>query len=212
MILRFLHWVASHGRVYDFIQVAAGGRRVYAEVAARIPSDRPNAIVLDIGGGTGSLGCHLPCEYRYICLDLEEPKLRRFRQKVPCGIGLLADGAQLPFPDGSVDTVVCTMVAHHLPEAVFKGVLTECHRVLRPEGRLVFVDWLRRVDRLPSQILCALDRGAHPYLPERLHELFEDHFEIDCSDRLSIFHEYLLMVLRNKKQDRGTSANASPPE
>jgi len=202
MILRFLHWVASHGWVYDCIQVAAGGRRVYAEVAARIPRDRPNAIVLDIGGGTGTLGCRLPSEYRYICLDLEEPKLRTFRRKFPGGMGLLADAARLPLPDGSIDIVVCTMVAHHLPEAVLKDVLTECRRVLRAEGRFVFVDWLRRPDRLPSRILCALDRGAHPYVLESLQPLVEKHFEIDRSDRLTIFHEYLFMVLRNKQQVR----------
>ena len=208
MILRFLHWVASHGRVYDFIQVAAGGRRIYAEVAARVPSDPPHAIVLDIGGGTGTLGRHLHSGCRYICLDLEEPKLRRFRQKVPGGMGLLADGARLPLPDGSVDTVVCAMVAHHLPEAVLKDVFAECQRVLRAGGRFIFLDWLRRVDRLPSRILCALDRGAHPYVAERLQQLLENRFEIDRSDRLAIFHEYLLMVLRSKEPDRRANGHA----
>jgi ubiquinone/menaquinone biosynthesis C-methylase UbiE len=111
-------------------------------------------------------------------------------------MALMADASQLPMPDQSVDVAVCTMVAHHLPEDVFEAVLRECQRVLRPDGCFVFLDWLRPTTRVPSRILCALDRGAHPYRLEHLQRLVEEHFEIPSYDRFAIFHEYVVMVLR----------------
>jgi ubiquinone/menaquinone biosynthesis C-methylase UbiE len=201
MLLRFLHWAASHGWVYDCIQTAAGAKRVYSEVAARIPDAQNNPVILDIGGGTGSLRQYLGPNCRYICLDLEAPKVLRFRHKFPSGMGLLADAARLPIPDRSIDFTACTMVAHHLSEEVLNEVFRECRRVLRPGGRFVFLDWLRRPDRLPSRILWALDRGAHPYTPERLRELSQCYFEITRSDRFTILHEYLIVVLQKKRDN-----------
>jgi ubiquinone/menaquinone biosynthesis C-methylase UbiE len=196
MILDLLHRLASHGRVYDWIQNAVGAKRVYAAVASRIPGGSPNPVVLDIGGGTGALRRHLGFDCRYVCLDLEVPKLRAFRQKFPQGLALLGDATQLPLPDGSVDAAVCTAVAHHLPEEVFDNLLRESSRVLRPGGCLVFLDWIRPSRRIPSLILAALDRGAHPYSLARMRELIQCHFEIARSDRITIWHEYVLMVLR----------------
>ncbi len=212
MILRFLHWVASHGWVYDGIVAAVGGKRVYSEVAARIPSDRANSVVLDVGGGTGTLRRYLRSKCRYVCLDLEAPKLQTFRQKFPGGLGLLADAALLPMADRSVDVLVCTMVAHHLPEEVLEGFLREGSRVLRTDGCFVFLDWLRRPDRLPSRILCALDRGAHPYGADRLRQLCRNHFEIARSDQFTIFHEYLVMVLRRVDGDLPAASALSEHE
>jgi ubiquinone/menaquinone biosynthesis C-methylase UbiE len=202
MILRFLHWVASNGVVYDCIQTAVGANKVYSEVASRIPSEA-NPVILDIGGGTGTLRRFLSFKSRYICLDNEAPKLEAFRKKFPGGLGLLGDATRLPLPDGSVDTAVCTMVAHHLPEELLEAFLRECRRVLRPDGCFVFLDWLRPTTRVPSRILCALDRGAHPYREDRLRQLITNHFEIARADRFTILHEYFVMVLRkNKRADK----------
>jgi len=203
-MVRFLHWAASHGWVYDLIQTAAGANKVYSEVARRITSDRPNPVVLDVGAGTGTLRRHLKLNCRYICLDLETPKLQQFRRKFAGGMALMADASQLPMPDRSVDIAVCTMVAHHLPEEIFEAFLGECQRVLRPDGCFVFLDWLRPTTRVPSRILCALDRGAHPYRLEQLQRLAGEHFEIASSHRFAIFHEYMVMVLRPVSSRVGT--------
>ncbi len=47
-------------------------------------------------------------------------------------------GAALPFDDASFDAVICIDAINHLPDRA--GVLREWRRLLRPGGRIVFVD------------------------------------------------------------------------
>ena len=44
----------------------------------------------------------------------------------------------LPYPDGSFDTVLCTMAFSGYPDG--RAALAEMRRVLRPDGRLVLID------------------------------------------------------------------------
>lgn len=195
MIVRFLHWVASHGWVYDRIQLVAGATRVHSELAKFIPAG-PLDYVLDIGGGTGDVRRCWPAAARYICLDLEQPKLEAFLRKVPDGIALLADATCIPIASGAADALVCTKVAHHLPENVLEDTLRECRRTLRSGGYFVFMDALKRPSRLASKLLWSLDRGAYPYCAEQLIDILRRHFEIVETKRFSTWHEFLIVVLR----------------
>lgn len=195
MIIRFFHWAASHGWVYDRIQSAAGATRVHSELASCIPAGRLD-YVLDIGGGTGDVRKFWPSDSRYICLDIEQPKLEAFLRKVPDGIALLADATHIPIASGSVDALVCTKVAHHLPEDVLENALRECRRILKSGGYFVFMDALKRPDRLASKIMWRLDRGAFPYHPEQLIDILGRHFEIVEQKRFSTLHDFLILVLR----------------
>jgi SAM-dependent methyltransferase len=47
----------------------------------------------------------------------------------------------LPFPDGSFDVVVSSLMFHHLDAATKRGALREWRRVLAPGGALVLVDF-----------------------------------------------------------------------
>ncbi len=211
MIVRFLHWAASHGWVYDRIQSIFGAKTVYSEVAKRIRTGR-NPVVLDIGAGTGTLLRYLTGDCRYICFDLEAPKLAAFRGKFPTGMALLGDASALPVSDQSVDFAVCTMVAHHLPREVFRQLLGECRRVLRPEGCFVFLDWLRPTTRIPSRILCALDRGAHPYSLDELDSLIQERFTVTSSGRFAVYHEYVVMVLRPRLEPAPVTSSRQTAE
>ena len=57
-----------------------------------------------------------------------------------------ADGRRLPFPNASLDRVICSEVLEHVPD--FVAVLTECARTLKPGGKLgvsvprFFPEWL----------------------------------------------------------------------
>ena len=195
MLVRFLHWVASNGWVYDRIQNAAGLAQVRARLVKHIPREAVHR-VLDIGGGTGASRDLWPAASHYVCLDIEQPKLAAFRAKTPEGIALLADATRIPIASGTVDALMCQHFSHHLPEAGFEEVLRECERVLKPGGRFVFIDALRNPDRPASRLLWSLDRGSHPYGPEQLTALLGRHFEIVNSERFAIYHEYLILVLR----------------
>jgi len=49
----------------------------------------------------------------------------------------------LPYPPASFDAVFCTLVLHHLPRSMLEVAIREMHRVLRPGGRAVIIDWQR---------------------------------------------------------------------
>ncbi len=73
-------------------------------------------IVLDLGGGTGSLRDLWSGFTTYVCLDLDPAKLGGFLLKQPNGSALLADATRVPLRTAAVDVLVCVAVTHHLTD------------------------------------------------------------------------------------------------
>lgn len=92
--------------------------------------------VLDIGGGSGMLSRILvrQPETECVCMDISHAMLRH--SPVPA---VQADALHLPFRDGAFDLVMAAAFFHHLP-GLEDALLAECHRVLRPGGRLIGYD------------------------------------------------------------------------
>jgi dolichol-phosphate mannosyltransferase len=86
--------------------------------------------VLDVGCGSSRTIQELP---EAVGLDLLLPKLRYLRSRH----GRLVQGSilALPFQDTALDTVICSEVIEHIPDA--PEVLGELTRVLRPGGTLI---------------------------------------------------------------------------
>ena len=126
--------------------------------------------VLEIGGGTGANLAHYRDVDRVTIAEPDPfmrnrigPKLEDAR--VPVEVS--AAGAEaLPFPDGSFDTVVSTLVLCTVPDQ--EAALDEVRRVLRPGGRLLFIEhvraagsaarWQDRLEPLWRRLL----GGCHP--------------------------------------------------
>jgi len=103
--------------------------------------------ILEIGAGTGS---NLRYYVRVDSLVVTEPEpamLRRLqhrvREEAPRAEAIRAPAEDLPFDDASFDTVVSTLV---LCGAHQDRSLTEIRRVLRPAGRLLFIEHVRSED------------------------------------------------------------------
>jgi dTDP-4-amino-4,6-dideoxygalactose transaminase len=128
VILKFVHSIAERALFYDWIQLLFGALQVHAHAAKHVPATGPGEYVLDVGGGTGNFRKYWPANCRYVCLDLEIPKLHRFLRGSKNGIAIQADATQLPIPHGSVHAVVCKFVAHHLSREMLERVLKECAR------------------------------------------------------------------------------------
>src|ERR671920_1104035 len=101
--------------------------------------------VLEIGGGTGANLAHYRDVDRVTITEPDPFMRRRLEQKltdahVPVEISA-AGAEELPFPDGSFDTVVSTLVLCTVPDQ--ESALDEVRRVLRPGGRLLFIEHVR---------------------------------------------------------------------
>jgi ubiquinone/menaquinone biosynthesis C-methylase UbiE len=105
--------------------------------------------VLEIGGGTGAnLGYYGAAVKSLTVTEPEPPMLKRLQRKAheqnSQATVLRAPAEDLPFEDASFDTVVSTLVlcgVDDQPRAV-----RELRRVLRPGGRLIFIEHVRSDD------------------------------------------------------------------
>lgn len=109
----------------------------------RIPE--VSGIVLEIGAGTGANLPHYDLS-KVEELHLSDLSLTRSVQDSPRTTGARVfyhetDVQRLPFPDDTFDTVVFTLVFCSVPDPM-KG-LAEVRRVLKPEGRLVFMEHVK---------------------------------------------------------------------
>lgn len=95
--------------------------------------------VLEIGAGTGLNLPHYPPALRSLVLTEPDEGMRaRLARRAP-GADVRPDPAErLSAPDASVDAVVSTLVLCTVPDP--DAALAEIRRVLRPAGRLVFLE------------------------------------------------------------------------
>ncbi|MER7116967.1 class I SAM-dependent methyltransferase [Saccharomonospora azurea] len=95
-----------------------------------------DAVVLEAGCGEG-YGAALLAEHArsVLALDYDEPTTAHVARRYP-ELGVVRGNlATLPVATGSVDVVANLQVIEHLWDQ--SGFLAECHRVLRPGGRLL---------------------------------------------------------------------------
>ncbi len=115
--------------------------------------------VLEIGGGTGAnLPCYGPAVTSLTITEPQPPMLRRLERKVrehsagqhgagqhgPSARVLRAPAEDLPFDDHSFDVAVSTLVLCGVDDQ--PRALRELRRVLRPGGRLLFIEHVRSGD------------------------------------------------------------------
>jgi SAM-dependent methyltransferase len=66
------------------------------------------------------------------------PTRRRLGEQADLQLG---DAARMPYPDGAFDLVLAATVLHEMPPEVRGTVLDEMKRVLRPDGRMLLIDF-----------------------------------------------------------------------
>jgi ubiquinone/menaquinone biosynthesis C-methylase UbiE len=122
----------------------AGLRRFRESLLAEAKGD-----VIGIGGGTGAnLPFYGPAVGSLTMTEPQLPMLRhlqsRVRQEAPAARVLRAPAEDLPFPDGTFDVAVSTLVLRGVDDQ--PRPLRELRRVLRPGGQLLFIEHVRADD------------------------------------------------------------------
>jgi SAM-dependent methyltransferase len=132
---------------------------VLAEALAKaVPLSAGAPVVLDVGCGHGFLMAEF-----FLARGAEPHGLDPTIEAASCPAGVhavRASAERIPYPDASFDLIACRSVIEHLERPA--SVFAEFSRVLRPDGRVVFLtanayDYVSLVSRLVPQRL-------HPWL------------------------------------------------
>lgn len=130
--------------LYD--PLVAVSERVGLSERRRRLLDDARGRVLEIGAGTGRNIQHYPAAVDELVLtEPLEPMARRAERRLARhgrrGLVARASAEALPFEDASFDTVVSTMVLCSVGDV--PATLEEIGRVLKPGGRLLFLEHVR---------------------------------------------------------------------
>src|SRR5581483_5954165 len=133
---------------------------------------RASGRTLEIGAGTGSNLELYPEAVTELVLTEPDEHMRGQLERKLTALGrrpeVVGAGAErLPFPDASFDTVVATLVLCTIPAP--RRALEEISRVLKPDGRLLFLEHVRAEDAGTARWQDRLERpwgwfgrGCHP--------------------------------------------------
>lgn len=117
---------------------------------------RSRGRVLELGVGTGLNLRFYPPGVEVTGIEPDAAMLRRAKPRAAArAVQLLEGDAQaLPFADASFDTVVGTLVLCTVPDPAL--AMREARRVLKPQGRLLLLEHVRRNTPLAGRVLDAL--------------------------------------------------------
>jgi len=110
---------------------------------------KPGERILDVGCGTGDLtllakkvagpsGQVAGLDAAPEMIEVARGKAAHKQTDVDFRVGVVE---RLPFPDGSFDVVLSSLMMHHLPDDLKPQALAEIRRVVKPNGRLLIVDF-----------------------------------------------------------------------
>ena len=162
---RVLHWAAG----YDVLVWLLTHRsdRTFREHLAGLAHLVAGESVLDVGCGTGTLAIVAKRQVgptgKVFGIDASPTMIARASSKAAtAGVDVSLHNAvaeALPFPDAQFDVVLSTLMLHHLPRKVRELCGREIRRVLKPEGRVLVVDF--GVPQRKSGFLAHFHRHGH---------------------------------------------------
>lgn len=138
---------------YDVMNdaMSLGIHRLWKDAMLDWLAPRPGTRLLDVAGGTGDIAFRyldrVKGEARVTVLDMTESMLVAGRQRAEAGAyagkldWVTADAMALPFQDASFDVYTISFGIRNVTR--IEEALSEAHRVLRPGGRLMVLEFAR---------------------------------------------------------------------
>jgi len=152
----YVHSFQPEARHNPFRHLYARKRRDVLKLASALLADKPDARVLDIGGGMGRIAVPLAHQYQVHLCDISETMLGLARTASEVAKILpqrlttsLVDASKpLPFEDASFDLIICLDLLVHLPKP--QAAVCEISRILRPGGAAL----IDATNSVPLWMLC----------------------------------------------------------
>lgn len=139
-------FTALYAAIYD--RISSGGERAGLCDERRGLLANAAGATIEIGASTGLNLSHYPPAVTRLCLVEPDPDMRKRLRRRANGRDDVeiadARAETLPFPDSSFDTAVVTFALCSVAEP--DTALAEIARVLRPGGRLLFLEHVRDTD------------------------------------------------------------------
>jgi SAM-dependent methyltransferase len=127
--------------------------------------------ILDVGCGEMPYRHLLPKDANYTGIDIADPA--KFDMTRSQGV-IAFNGRDIPFPDASFDSILCTEVLEHVIQPV--ALIAEMRRVLRPGGTMVVtVPFSARVHYVPYDF--------HRFTRFRLKQMFWSSGKVEIEER-----------------------------
>lgn len=156
--------------------ITLGRERTLREMTVRLAQVKPGDCVLEVGCATGTLtleakrqagpsGKVFGIDIIPGMIELSQRKAEQAKEDVTFQLGSIDD---IPFPENYFDAVMCSFMIFHMSEATRRKGITEIHRVLKPQGRLLVLDLALPPQPLSRAIAQTLFGGM---LQHDLHEL-----------------------------------------
>ena len=184
----------SNATLYEFVQTATGSRISEAKIREVLGPIKRGTRILDAGGGTGIIASIFDSGPDYCCLDIDLARVKVAKDRGASAVQ--GDVTRMPVATASIDLVVLRAISHHLTDDGFTNMVAESRRVIKPDGRLLFLDAIWAPSWLPGRMLWRIDQGSHPRTQEHMRSELEKHFELERPAVYSILHRYFLALGR----------------
>lgn len=182
-----LEALVDYPSLYNLLQVLiSAGQRSTKRWAHEWLAVQPGERLLDVCCGTGEF-CQLWTArdgLDYLGVDVN-PRYIAYAKSRYGNAGRRAfrveDATKLDLPDNSYDKILFANAFHHLPDDLNHAILRQLAAVLKPGGRLVFIDTVGDHQGRVQRFFLERDRGSHLRSLDNQVRLISDYFMVERS-------------------------------